>query len=234
MEEIVWADFKRLSFPFQTFWFENPEDERFVEATGSLVTCIRERDRTRNVDFWRLVLLNFSTVNGSSPTFSGVCRHFADANGDIMGSWDNVEIAVPSHIGDDLRPALEKWNLTIMGDVLATLMALGCKNVGLEPRDNDEKSARRAAKRFGGNANSYRYHVLTVRPAGSKHGTKGEEIGMMPRHVCRGHFSEYGPEFGKGLLFGKYAGRFYIPPHMKGKKENGTVEKDYQIGWEAA
>lgn len=51
----------------------------------------------------------------------------------------------------------------------------------------------------------------------------------MPRHVCRGHFAEYGPEFSKGLLFGKYAGRFFIPPHLKGDKKNGIVEKDYAI-----
>ena len=48
----------------------------------------------------------------------------------------------------------------------------------------------------------------------------------MPRHVCRGHFAEYGPQFGKGLLFGKHAGRFFVPPHLKGKKEYGVVEKD--------
>ena len=51
----------------------------------------------------------------------------------------------------------------------------------------------------------------------------------MPRHVCRGHFAEYGPQFGKGLLFGRYAGRFFIPPHLRGDEKNGIVEKDYAV-----
>jgi hypothetical protein len=54
------------------------------------------------------------------------------------------------------------------------------------------------------------------------------EVGVMPVHSCRGHFSEYGPEFGKGLLFGKYEGRFWVPPHMKGRRGNGTVYKEYK------
>jgi hypothetical protein len=116
-----------------------------------------------------------------------------------------------------------------MASMLDVLIMLGCKNVCIEPRDNDPKQVRRAVKRHGNNASGYRYHVLVVRPPGAGTNTKGEEIGTMPRHVCRGHFAEYGPEFNKGLLFGKYAGRFYVPPHLKGKKENGTVEKDYEL-----
>lgn len=107
---------------------------------------------------------------------------------------------------------------------------MSCKNVSLEPRQNDPKQVARAIKRHGGNADKYRYHVLVVRPPGAKSDAPAQEIGVMPRHVCRGHFAEYGPEFNKGLLFGRYAGRFYIPPHLKGKKENGIVEKDYAIG----
>jgi hypothetical protein len=53
--------------------------------------------------------------------------------------------------------------------------------------------------------------------------------GVMPFHLCRGHFATYTterPRFGR-LKDG--VGRFWIPPHMKGKKENGEVIKDYAI-----
>lgn len=113
--------------------------------------------------------------------------------------------------------------------LMDTLLFMSCKNVGLKKNDNDPKESRRAAKRHGGTPDSYRYHTLIVRPPGAKSDSPGIDIGIMPRHVCRGHFSEYGPEFGKGLLFGKYSGRFFIPPHMKGDKKNGVVEKDYVI-----
>ena len=123
---------------------------------------------------------------------------------------------------------------TVFRVALETLQLMSCKNVALKPNDNDPKEVRRAIKRHGGKPEDYRYHTLVVRPPGVKAGTPGQDIGILPHHVCRGHFSEYGPEFGKGLLFGKLAGRFYMPPHLKGKEKNGTVEKDYIVGTEKA
>lgn len=56
--------------------------------------------------------------------------------------------------------------------------------------------------------------------------------GVMPFHLCRGHFATYTAE---RPMFGnpKLVGRFWHPPHMKGKKENGEVIKDYAIAAEA-
>jgi hypothetical protein len=125
-----------------------------------------------------------------------------------------------------------EWQAYVEGyvsTVLEDLTLLGCKNVSLSPRDNDPKQVRIATKRHGPSNTGYRYHVLTVRPPGAKSDSPGIDIGTMPRHVCRGHYQEYGPEFGKGLLFGRLSGRFFIPPYYKGKKENGIVEKDYEI-----
>jgi hypothetical protein len=48
-------------------------------------------------------------------------------------------------------------------------------------------------------------------------------------HLCRGHFAEYGPKYGKGLLFGKHAGRFWVPPVVKGSPEAGQVDKTYNV-----
>jgi hypothetical protein len=112
---------------------------------------------------------------------------------------------------------------------VSTLELMSCSNVGLAPRPFNPEQVRRAAKRFGEVPGGYRYHVLVVRPPGARSSTPGQEIGTMPRHVCRGHFAEYGPQFGKGLLFGKHAGRFFIPPHLRGDEKNGIVEKDYAV-----
>lgn len=109
------------------------------------------------------------------------------------------------------------------------LERMGCKNVGMERVANDPRAVRLAERRVGSAGGGYRYYVLTVKPPGSGPGVKGVPLGVMPQHVCRGHFSEYGPQFGKGKLFGKLEGRFFIPPHMKGKKENGIAEKDYLV-----
>ena len=45
-------------------------------------------------------------------------------------------------------------------------------------------------------------------------------------HICRGHFRHY--QEGRGL-FGKYAGTFWVPMHVRGEKTQGTTVKDYRI-----
>lgn len=117
---------------------------------------------------------------------------------------------------------------TILDNALDTLYLLSCNNVGLAARETDPSQVKIATKRHGPRNTNYRYHVLVVRPPGAKPDHPGEEIGTMPRHVCRGHFREYSvdrPLFGRAGLFG----RFFIPPHMKGDKKNGIVEKDYEV-----
>jgi hypothetical protein len=51
----------------------------------------------------------------------------------------------------------------------------------------------------------------------------------MPSHDVRGHWVEYGPEYGKGKLFGKLSGRFWVPAHARGSADTGEVVKDYKI-----
>ena len=217
-----WNRFKGMSIPFPSFWIES----EFESHHWGVLVETEEKEEG--------FLIQMCLVVGEPrPVLLGVGRIRTNKCGDLILHSDGLSLGLELSVAKAMKaPEGEAKGVasSIIHDALDTLLLLGCKNVGLEPRDNDPKEVRRAIKRHGGNADKYRYHVLVVRPPGAKSGTKGEEIGIMPRHVCRGHFSEYGPEFGKGLLFGKYAGRFYIPPHMKGKKENGEVAKDYQIG----
>jgi hypothetical protein len=45
-------------------------------------------------------------------------------------------------------------------------------------------------------------------------------------HICRGHFMHYTEA---RPLFGKYAGTFYCPDHVRGQVEAGRVEKEYAV-----
>ena len=45
-------------------------------------------------------------------------------------------------------------------------------------------------------------------------------------HFCRGHMKTYTKE---RPLFGSIVGRYWWPPHVRGKKEKGIIVKDYQI-----
>ena len=227
---VGWSGYLNLCIPFDQFWMEG------VSPTGSLwgvlFTVVKSDDESRYIKTH-----HFAGWTGRQPIFIGSLYFRIRNDGKLQVEEDgNIDLGYAiTPLMQSSRPADEPPDgiLTcVLIAVLENLSLLGCKNVGLLAKnDLEKKQAKRAAKRFGGNPDYYKYHVLVVRPPGAKAGDKSkeQEIGIMPRHVCRGHFAEYGPEFGKGLLFGQYAGRFFIPPHLKGKKENGTVEKDYQI-----
>lgn len=46
-------------------------------------------------------------------------------------------------------------------------------------------------------------------------------------HICRGHFSTYTEE---KPLFGKIAGTFWVPQHVRGSAKHGVVISDYNMG----
>ena len=106
-------------------------------------------------------------------------------------------------------------------------------SVGLHEIVHKDANDVRLPRRQRQQAFSERYHVLVVKnprtgkvvyddaPDGRK--------GIMPKHVARGHWARYGPEFNAGLLFGKYSGRVWVPDADKGDEKNGVIKKDYAI-----
>jgi hypothetical protein len=74
-----------------------------------------------------------------------------------------------------------------------------------------------------------KYYVLNIDPMRETLRREGrsEEVGLgKALHICRGHFATYTPEH---PLFGKYVGTFWRPDHVRGKAENGIVDKDYSV-----
>jgi hypothetical protein len=128
------------------------------------------------------------------------------------------------HLSDQ-RFAREAFDIELH-TVLRTLNYLNCANVEAVEVELD-RPARRRLDRAGG----VRAREVQVFPAGSKRGggRKGEPLDVMPFHGVRGHFARYGPLYGKGLLFGKHAGRFYIPQHMRGNRDNGEIIQTYKV-----
>lgn len=234
-----WDTYTKIVFPFNEFWVEGCTTEKML--WGSLVKVWNIKSEGTKylgpavppVAAEHQVQLIMLGGGGDHPVgLFGMSNVFLDSNRNLIVDQLNaskMHVNVPAVLARLGTARIFQALGTNLDNVFDLLLLLSCKNVDLKPNDNDHKQVLRAIKRHGGNPGSYRYHTLVVRPAGSKPGTPGQDIGIMPRHICRGHFSEYGPEFNKGLLFGKYAGRFYIPPHMKGDKKNGIVEKDYVI-----
>lgn len=228
--EMVWENYRGMPLPFRDFWIES----HGVDTDTGIYFEVKSKEAT--ADMTPVCAAVVAASHGERPLIAALTQFAVTRNGSLSlvliddGKFSIQTSMHPAYLRSDSVMRLGQMMVfQSLSNAFDVLMILGCKNVSLKACDNEPKQARRAAKRHGGTPDSYRYHTLVVRPPGAKSDSPGQDIGIMPRHVCRGHFAEYGPEFGKGLLFGKYAGRFFIPPHLKGDKKNGVVEKDYMV-----
>lgn len=117
---------------------------------------------------------------------------------------------------------VKNWDMAHLV-LLATLRFLNCSNVELAEPRRERHEAKRIAR------TGVTVKTLNVYPAGKSSKSKGGESLGVPLHSVRGHFASFGPEYGKGLLFGKLSGRYWISAHARGSKELGEVKKDYRV-----
>lgn len=124
-------------------------------------------------------------------------------------------------IGD---PNMEVWDTaTVM--VGATLNFLGASNVDVAEPARPRPQRRRLAR------TGVQVQTIVVRPPG-KHRAKSavarpigaDEALLSP---VRGHWARYGEQFNRGLLFGKYSGKFWVSGHVRGAGE--AEPKDYVL-----
>lgn len=239
--EYDWIDIKSLCTPFKQTWIECQPDS-FGDYFGSMCISLSKKEMSIYYD-----VNEYDIPENSESCIAFCCVTAGNKNRpSVMGSvtvWldaNNYPLSPrklsyrKSFLDGFLRAGMSQEQAGDCMDGIAfkfadLLQILSCKNVSLIQSNLEPRTSMIAAKRHGGKSDDYRYHTLIIRPAGSKGDSPTINFGIMPHHVCRGHFAEYGEEFGKGLLFGRLSGRFYIPPHLKGDKKNGVVEKDYEI-----
>lgn len=231
-------DHLNICLPFPQFWIEGPL--RCDRGDNMLWGAMIVTTHVSETEGFRFQAMLMQGCGLGPPAMEGMLELEIDK----LGNVKPVE-RMPASFANWLCKQCEAENLEVQ-DVLRTslrlclsvLTILGCNNVSLEPREGDPKQVKRAIKRHGGDPSKYRYHVLVIRPPGAKSNTPAQEIGVMPYHRCRGHYQHYGLACehrhkdgrDRGLLFGKYAGKFFVPPTYKGDKKNGVVEKDYELG----
>lgn len=122
------------------------------------------------------------------------------------------------------RYPIENWTMAQLS-LLASMNFLACKNVEIvEPR-RAYPVRRRLAK------TGVTVQTITVRPMSKRTRSAGSSPAdvAVPLTSVRGSFHHYGPQYGKGLLFGKLAGRFWVPGHARGSAEAGETRKDYVL-----
>ena len=117
------------------------------------------------------------------------------------------------------------WNDTVT-EFVAGMSLLNCNNI--VEQQIAPPPLNRAARRRGETAPPYRYHILKVRPFGSR---KERDLitdngQLMPLHWVKGHFKSYTPE---RPLLGRFSGRFWFQPHLAGRDTERIVAKSYQV-----
>lgn len=120
---------------------------------------------------------------------------------------------------------MENWQIAHVV-LLSSLNFLGCRNVEIVEQPQP-RAERRRIERKGPRPT---IHTINVFPAGkTTRSPKGAPLGGLPVTPVRGHFASYGEQYGRGKLFGKLEGRFWIPQHARGSADNGENRADYKL-----
>lgn len=124
----------------------------------------------------------------------------------------------------DQRFDVEDWTnaqLTLLG----SLNFLNCRNVELVEPERP-RPQRRRLDRIG-----VKVTEINVFPMGKQtRSGKGKPSAGVPLTPVRGHFAHYGAccphHEPRGLLFGKYEGKFYVPQHARGSTDHGEYRQE--------
>lgn len=147
---------------------------------------------------------------------------FLGAEGDVSGER---LFASDAPCGAMLESEIESCRMQSLIALLG-LMFINCSNVKLEDVTEELQPEPKIRRRLKiPEVKRYTLNIAGHVARPSREYNEGPQ-GVMPFHLCRGHFATYTadkPMFGNPKLVGRY----WHPPHMKGKKENGEIVKDY-------
>lgn len=154
-----------------------------------------------------------------------------DRDGNIAHDLGNNDPAMwmmaPGITDSKFAPHLMGHYHAWIDPMLLAVSFMNCRNVK-QVQHYPKRVDIREAKRRQQPAPS-RYYTLEIEPMRRVLVSEGEseKTGLKKAlHICRGHFSVYTDD---KPLFGKYAGRFWIPAHVRGSEKAGKVYKDYSV-----
>ena len=243
--------YRAIAPPYKTYWMECGVSglEQGVLATrrtGILIECVEKGEQRFEAmakldpegapvspstePRFRLEMTSF----GLSRNERGVevCPFQAQVLVDEEGSLQDIYCTLPgpldSLISDSLPSnRMMRQFLWWMLPALEAHRIMSCRNVTTRPGPPLPPKPRKISEQLvpGG----IRYHQIVVGNKVVKLDGKqdcSEEEGFVPLHTVRGNFATYTEE---NKLFGKYTGRFYRRPHVRGTTEAGVVGKTYKV-----
>lgn len=165
----------------------------------------------------------FSNILDNQPIF--VMAYYIN---NITNDWVKYELFTQDKGGPPESDARSSFGerLAVDGYLILQkfLQILSCKNIKTELEKPDDKIQKKRLSR--GKLPLVSYYVLKIKNVAADHESTKRGLWSNRVHFCRGHMREY---TAAAPLFGRIAGRFWIPPHVRGNKQKGMIMKDYEL-----
>lgn len=155
-----------------------------------------------------------------------------------LNEWGElIDVTYESHIPANERE-LQALSLHPFAVFLHTLNFMQCANIQTEYIEPSEKLSHKHRKKGHIKDKLIGYHVLRIATKGPATKTRGSGNGrgdgLVAFHPVRGEFHHYGDccpgkHPPKGLMFGKHTGRFWVPSHVRGNPERGSIVRDFEV-----
>lgn len=241
-ETSIRAPFESMWFEWETFAYgDEPEGAYRSNLTRHSDTCVvlttkPEEDRVSMLMGWDGVAQRDMGKNYPVPMFVTLTFPYeAFVTGDLTNIYDGGPAfwgGAITDIGKELAARsgeepeeLYRDAMDCVCPVLWSWLLLQCKNVSLAETQPQHRNSKRQKDPLRVLHKELRVQV----PPGSSHKKSvSENDGQTGTafHIRRGHFADYTK--GRGL-FGKYHGKYWIPPTTVGDAEYGTVVKNYRL-----
>jgi hypothetical protein len=213
-------DFPNIAPPFQTFFMEF----KFVDGfRGGALFHYEKIESGWVASVFAFGEQNYGGKNITVPV-PWAWRIISDQNGKMIeATLIKTDLNV---IESDDNPDYYLTLYLFIPSLLAVSF-MHCKNISLIENEPKKNGSGRNRNRYGPKIT---FKTLLIKPMKKVLETEGDihHNGLKKAlHICRGHFKTY--EDGKGL-FGRYPGTYWWSDQVRGKIENGIVEKDYSVG----
>ena len=123
-----------------------------------------------------------------------------------------------------IKSVLEGDSQRDIASLYTFLMLLSCRNIETIDNPPPEKLNKKRIK--SGKQPIFTYKTLVIKPTGKQQKSVPKHLWDNRIHLCRGHFKTYTED---APLFGKYTGRYWWQPSVRGNKNKGVVMKDYKL-----
>lgn len=244
------ADFPNIAPPWELAFFEwRTEFKEYrdsVERVGLFMTGIEygedivplgfedQVDKLKSEPRWMVSGSVIMKLRGMVPHYMGSFGLLADLSGSVCVYRDSDNGDAPMFGSLDgpydtaaRRAGVEAGLEQMAAPALLGISFMHCKNVSTMLNNPPEKVQKRRVRK--GKKPLKAYYTLGIEPMANTLDRQGaaKKTGIKQAlHICRGHFATYSPD---KPLFGKYAGTFWKPQHVRGNKKHGEIVKDYAV-----